>query len=50
MMEDNEAVIKMTTKQRSPHMQHVSWTHRVNIDATFEIMTEHDGTDKVHSH
>ena len=31
MLEDNEAVMKMTIKQRSPHMQYVNRTHRVNI-------------------
>ena len=31
LFEDNEAVIKMISKVRSPHMRHVSRTHRVNL-------------------
>ena len=30
--EDNEAVIKMVIKGRSPTMRHVSRTHRVALD------------------
>ena len=32
VFEDNEAVIKMITKGRSPTMRHVSRTHRVALD------------------
>ena len=36
VMEDNEAVIKITIKGRSPAMRHVSRTYRVDLDALFE--------------
>ena len=36
--EDNEAVIKIIQKQRSMAMRHVSRTHRVCLDWTFEVM------------
>ena len=36
VFEDNEAVIKMITKGRSPTMRHVSRTHRVAIDWLFD--------------
>ena len=29
---DNDAVIKLIIKGRSPAMRHVSWTHRVDLD------------------
>ena len=32
IMEDNESVIKMIVKQRSPTMRHVGRTHRVDLD------------------
>ena len=32
VFEDNEAVIKMINKGRSPTMRHVSRTHRVALD------------------
>ena len=32
IFEDNEAVIKMIIKERSPTMRHVSRTHRVVLD------------------
>ena len=32
VFEDNEAVIKMIMKGRSPTIRHVSWTHRVALD------------------
>ena len=32
VFEDNEAVIKMIIKDRSPAMRHVSRTHRVALD------------------
>ena len=34
--EDNEAVIKMTIKGRSPTIRHVSRTHRVALDWLFD--------------
>ena len=34
--EDNEAVIKMIIKGRSPAMRHVSRTHRVALDWLFD--------------
>ena len=36
VFEDNEAVIKMTIKGRSPTMSHVSRTHRVALDRLFD--------------
>ena len=36
VFEDNEAVIKMIIKGRSPTMRHVSRTHRVALDWLFE--------------
>ena len=36
VFEDNEAVIKMIIKGRSPTMRHVSRTHRVTLDWLFE--------------
>ena len=36
VFEDNEAVIKMIMKGRSPTMRHVSWTHRVALDWLFD--------------
>ena len=36
MFEDNEAVIKMIIKGRSPTMRHVSKTHRVALDWLFD--------------
>ena len=36
MFEDNEAVIKMIIKGRSPTMRHVSRTHRVALDRLFD--------------
>ena len=38
--EDNEAVIKIVLKQRSPAFRHVSRTHRVNLDWTYETMND----------
>ena len=34
--EDNEAVIKMIVKGRSPTMRHVFRTHRVALDSLFD--------------
>ena len=36
MFEDNEAVIKMIMKGRSPHLRHVSRTHQVELDWLFD--------------
>ena len=36
VFEDNEAVIKMNIKGRSPTMRHVSRTHRVSLDWLFD--------------
>ena len=36
IMEDNDAVIKMCEKGRSPNMRHVARTHRVDLDWLFE--------------
>ena len=36
MFEDNEAVIKMIMKGRSPTLRHVSRTHRVALDCLFD--------------
>ena len=36
VFEDNEAVIKMIVKRRSPTMRHVSRTHRVALDCLFD--------------
>ena len=36
LLEDNEAVIKMIIKGRSPTMRHVSRTHRVALDWLFD--------------
>ena len=36
VFEDNEAVIKMIIKCRSPNLRHVSRTHRVALDWLFE--------------
>ena len=36
VFEDNEAVIKMIIKGRSPTMRHVSRTHRVSLDWLFD--------------
>ena len=43
MLEDNEAVIKMTIKMRSPQMKHISRTHRICIDSLFEIIDQDPG-------
>jgi len=43
VFEDNDAVIKMVVKGRSPQMRHVSRTHRVDLDWLFERMREDPG-------
>ncbi len=40
VLEDNDAVIKMTVKQRSPMTRHVSRTHRVDLDWLFERISK----------
>ena len=41
VFEDNEAVIKMIIKGRSPTMRHVSRTHRVALDWLFDRIKLH---------
>ena len=36
-MEDNDAVIKMCIKGRSPALRHVARTHRINLDWLSEL-------------
>ncbi len=36
LLEDNDAVIKMTVKMRAPTLRHVARTHRVDLDWLFE--------------
>ena len=43
IFEDNEAVIKMTIKGRSPNMHHVARTHRVDVDFLFERLRDDPG-------
>ena len=43
LMEDNEAVIKMTIKGRSTKMRHVPRTHRVDLDWLFERIQKDPG-------
>ena len=40
LLEDNEAVIKMTVKGRSPNMRHITRTHRVDLDWLFERLRD----------
>ena len=40
ILEDNEPVIKMTIKGRSPNMKHVGRVHRVSLDWLFERFWE----------
>ena len=47
VFEDNEAVIKMTIKGRSPTMRHVSRTHRVALDWLFDRINL-DTTNQIH--
>ena len=51
VFEDNEAVIKMTIKGRSPTMRHVSRTHRVFIDWLFDrIDLDPKNPNQIHRH
>lgn len=43
VLEDNDAVIKMTVKGRSPNLRHVPRTHRVDLDWLFERIREDPG-------
>ena len=43
ILEDNDAVIKMTVKQRSPNMRHVVRTHRVDFDSLWERFNNDPG-------
>ena len=43
ILEDNEAVIKMTIKGRSPNLRHVARTHRVDLDFLFDIFKKNQG-------
>ena len=46
---DNEAVIKMIVKGRSPTMRHVSRTHRVALDWLFDrINLNHQNPNQIH--
>ena len=49
VFEDNEAVIKMIKKGRSPTMRHVSRTHRVALDWLFDrINLDHQNPNQIH--
>ena len=39
LLEDTDAVMKITIKQRSAQMRHVARTHRVDLDWLFERLT-----------
>ena len=41
--EDNEAVIRMRIKGRSPNLRHLQGTHRVNLDWLFERIIKDQG-------
>ena len=43
ILEDNDAVIKMTIKGRSPQMRHVARTHRIDLDWLFERIRDDPG-------
>ena len=51
VFEDNEAVIKMIIKSRSPTMRHVSRTHRVALDWLFDrISSGPQNPNQIHRH
>ena len=51
VFEDNEAVIKMIIKGRSPTLRHVSRTHRVALDWLFDrINLDYHDRNQVHRH
>ena len=43
LLEDNDAVLKMVVKGRSPNLRHVGRTHRVNLDWLFERLRKDPG-------
>ena len=43
IFEDNEAVIRMTVKGRSPQLRHVPRTHRADLDWLFERLRDDPG-------
>ena len=44
ILEDNDAVIKMCVKGRSPNMRHVARTHRIDLDCLFERLLKDSAT------
>ena len=51
VFEDNEAVIKMIIKSKSPKMRHVSRTHRVALDWLFDrINLDSKSPNQIHRH
>ena len=40
LCEDNDAVLKNLKKGRSPRMQHVGRTHRINLDFLFDSLKD----------
>ena len=51
VFEDNEAIIKMINKSRSPAVRHVSRTHRVALDWLFDrINLDSKNPNQVHRH
>ena len=51
IFEDNETVIKMIIKGRSPTMRHVSRTHRVALDWLFDrINLDLQDSNQIHGH
>ena len=51
VFEDNEVVIKMIMKRRSPTMRHVSKTHRVAFDWLFDrINLDPKNPNQIHRH
>ena len=43
LLEDNDAVIKMVVKGRSPNLRHVQRTHRIGLDWLFERLRKDPG-------
>ncbi len=43
LLEDNDAVVKMTLKRRSPNMRHVARTHRVDLDWLWDRINDDPG-------
>ena len=52
VFDDDEAVIKMTIKERSPTMRHVSRTHSVVLDSLVILSDQlgHENPDQTHRH